>query len=99
MGTEEIRASQQMRVVQIVLLLSCVGVQALVLRAAGPRISANAHVVRAATPTMMPMLPTAVLADAAVGTVDAPIGVIVAGAVLATLTAGLPVYVLPPISR
>lgn len=85
--------------VQMVLLLGCVNVQALVLRAAGPRILANAHVVPAARTTMMLMPPTAVLADAAPGSVDAPIGVIVAGAVLATLTAGLPVCVMPPLCR
>lgn len=80
----------------VVLMLSCVGVQALMLHPAGPRIAA----VRASPTMMLPLLPMTALAEAGQsGNVDAPIGVIVAGAVLATLTAGLPVCVLPPFAH
>ena len=76
-------------------LLCCVVTDAFVLQAVAPRAIAPARHSSAAQmilPTQM-LLPTVALAEAGQsGNVDAPIGIIVAGAVLATLTAGIPVY-------
>ena len=81
-----------MRVLSL-MLFCCVG-DAFVLQQAAPRALLAPHRHSSAAQMLLPMqfLPTVALAEAAnPGSVDAPIGIIVAGAVLATLTAGLPV--------